>query len=77
MNLITDFTSGIDTIVVGGAALGAVHGETALAFGTTATQEDDRILFDAATGTFRFDVNGAGGVDAAVSVSGCLVQSSR
>ena len=61
---ILDFTRGADTIVLEnaqfkGLAAGAFNAN-ALAIGTAATQADDRIVYDPATGRIWYDADGSG-----------------
>jgi len=56
-----------DKIALSGALFGLTPGTLsagAFALGTTASEADDRILYDAATGALLFDADGAGGAAA-------------
>lgn len=71
---ITDFTPGEDRILldhIAFAGLGAAGALFAAAFvlGRRATEADDRILYEAATGLLRWDADGAGGAAASVIAS--------
>ena len=60
---ITDYGNGADVIQLDAAAFGLAAGALpagALALGTSARDADDRILYDAATGTLAFDADGSG-----------------
>lgn len=62
---ICDFKSGVDTVrldssVFAGLAPGALD-PGAFVLGTDAADADDRVVFDAATGSLYFDADGAGG----------------
>lgn len=67
---ITDFVSGVDSLRLDPAIFTALPAGAlspdAFALGTAALDADDRILYDAATGTLRYDSDGAGGSDAQV-----------
>jgi len=65
---IGDFDVADDTILLvrprfAGLTLGALA-EGAFATGVAATEADDRIIYDSATGALSFDADGVGGVDA-------------
>ncbi|WP_343718340.1 calcium-binding protein, partial [Inquilinus sp.] len=65
---ITDFVSGIDSLRLDPAVFTALPAGAlspdAFALGTAAQDADDRILYDAATGSLRYDPDGAGRNDA-------------
>jgi Ca2+-binding RTX toxin-like protein len=68
---IIDFAPGVDRILLGGqsgeafAALASgALAAGAFATGTSASEADDRILYDAATGALLYDADGAGGAAA-------------
>ena len=66
---ITDFSPGSDVIMLsrsGFAGLGAkgTLGASAFATGTSAVDDDDRIVYDPASGALRHDPDGAGGTSA-------------
>lgn len=67
---ITDFISGVDSLRLDPAIFTALPAGAlspdAFALGTAAQDADDRILYDAATGSLRYDPDGAGGSDAQV-----------
>ena len=65
---IADFQTGADRIALDdaiftGLSAGALPA-SAFAVGSAAQDEDDRILYDPATGTLSFDADGLGGLDA-------------
>jgi Ca2+-binding RTX toxin-like protein len=68
IDTIADFLPGTDKVVLDHSVFATlVPGPLApgvLAFGTAAQQDDDRILYDLATGALLYDADGKGGVDA-------------
>lgn len=67
---ITDFVSGVDSLrldpVIFMVLPAGALSPDAFGLGTAAQDADDRILYDSATGTLRYDPDGAGGSDAQV-----------
>lgn len=66
VDAITDFTVGTDKIeldrsVFTGFSMTGALAATAFGFGTAASDADDRIIYDAATGRILFDADGVGG----------------
>ncbi|MBX9699278.1 MAG: M10 family metallopeptidase C-terminal domain-containing protein, partial [Acetobacteraceae bacterium] len=68
---ITDFLVGQDLVVLEDAMFAGIGAPGmlaagAFALGRRATEADDRILYDSASGLLRFDADGRGGVDAVI-----------
>ena len=69
VDIVTDFTPGLDQIFLGGAsgeafaalASGAL-GPGAFRLGAVAADSDDRILYDSSSGVLLYDADGAGGL---------------
>ncbi|MFM9935047.1 MAG: hypothetical protein ACKVOL_02485 [Novosphingobium sp.] len=76
-DIVTDFTSGSDTLVFSQndfIAIGALGKLTASAFWsgagvTSAHDASDRVIYDSTTGALYYDADGSGGVAAAVLVA--------
>jgi hypothetical protein len=62
---IVDFTAGEDTIYLGGGSFAGIPAGAlaadAFVLGTSAQDEEDRVIYDAATGRLFFDADGGGG----------------
>ena len=71
VDTIRDFTPGVDKIMLEDAIFAAVGPVGALAaeafnLGATATEADDRIIYDSATGDLAYDADGTGAIAAVV-----------